>query len=410
MKISIKNYQILKQIALEFKPGFTALIGPSNNGKSSILKAIKAATYTEPGNTPIRHGADSYIVGIQNNNHVVMYQKKEGNTKYIVDGQQFSKFGFSTPEEVSNALNMKELQVNGNKIQLNFWDQMDKPFLLDKTPGEMFKFIADSGDNDQLSSVLKSMVSDRQELNREADTLQGSIKSIEDTIKEQENSIEKLKPIIEKADTIIDLKEKYDEYKNISSLIKTYKDSDKLISEIRPKLLSDLHDFDVYNICYYLVKDKIENITKIRELVKQYNSLDLEYHNSLEFKNQIDKKYDILDKLEASKKKDLKILVQDYKLYNDKIEELLEVNEKLQKAIPNESILDKLSTLINIRKLVYNVKAEIEVGIRTQENSIEEINAKELELDEIKRNINVCPLCGQKIGGNINHDFRKDIS
>ena len=99
MKVSIKNYQILKQIALEFKPGFTALIGPSNNGKSSVLKAIKAAAYTEPGTTPIRHGTDSYIVGIQNNNHVVMYQKKEGKTKYVVDGEKYSKFGFNVVGE-----------------------------------------------------------------------------------------------------------------------------------------------------------------------------------------------------------------------------------------------------------------------------------------------------------------------
>lgn len=55
MKVSISNYQIIKQAVLDFKPGFNVIIGPSNNGKSSILKAIKSAVYTESGTTPIRY-------------------------------------------------------------------------------------------------------------------------------------------------------------------------------------------------------------------------------------------------------------------------------------------------------------------------------------------------------------------
>ena len=42
MKVQIKNYQIIKDANLEFIPGLNVIIGPSNNGKTSILKAIKA--------------------------------------------------------------------------------------------------------------------------------------------------------------------------------------------------------------------------------------------------------------------------------------------------------------------------------------------------------------------------------
>ena len=94
LKLSIKDYQIIRQAVLDFKPGLTVLVGPSNNGKSSIIKAMKAAIYTESGTTPIRNGADSYIVGIQKDNHTVIYQKKEGNTRYVVDGEKYSKFRF----------------------------------------------------------------------------------------------------------------------------------------------------------------------------------------------------------------------------------------------------------------------------------------------------------------------------
>lgn len=410
MKVSIKNYQILKQIALEFKPGFTALIGPSNNGKSSVLKAIKAAAYTEPGTTPIRHGTDSYIVGIQNNNHVVMYQKKEGNTKYVVDGEKYSKFGFNTPEEVSNALNIKELQVNGNKIQLNFWDQMEKPFLLDKTAGEMFKFIADSGDNDQLSSVLKSMVSDRQELNREADTIQGSIKSVEDTIKEQENSIEKLKLVLDKADTIIDLKEKYEDYKAIASMIENIKNNDKIVEELRPKLLYYTGKFDSYNICRYLISEKLNVMTKIRNDVKQYNSIDLTLHNEQELLDLEEKKMSIFARFNLSRIKSLVDIITRYKIINHSIENEQEEILKLQRNVPNDILKEKLSLQLEIRKNIFEIKAKLDVEIRNQENIVDAIERQEKDIIELKNSIKVCPLCGQKIGGNEEHDIRKDIS
>lgn len=63
-KVSLKDFQIIKKANLEFIPGLNVIIGPSNNGKSSILKAIKSCIYTIPGSTSIRAGQNSYTVGL----------------------------------------------------------------------------------------------------------------------------------------------------------------------------------------------------------------------------------------------------------------------------------------------------------------------------------------------------------
>ena len=63
-KVTLKDFQIIKKANLEFIPGLNVIIGPSNNGKSSILKAIKSCIYTTPGSTPIRAGQNSYTVGL----------------------------------------------------------------------------------------------------------------------------------------------------------------------------------------------------------------------------------------------------------------------------------------------------------------------------------------------------------
>ena len=191
LQVQIKDYQIIKKMSLEFVPGLNVIVGPSNNGKSSILKAIKATTFTIPGTSPIRFGQSNYTVGIQYNGHIIILQKGLKESVYVVDGEKYSKFGQTTPEIVANSLNIKELVLNGNKEQLNFWDQMNYPFLLDKTGVEMFRFIVDSGENDKLSDVLKSMVSDRQNLNKTIDMIQGSINAVDLEIDSYKEELEK---------------------------------------------------------------------------------------------------------------------------------------------------------------------------------------------------------------------------
>lgn len=407
IKISVQNYQIIRNAVLEFKPGFTTIIGPSNNGKSSIIKALKAAIYTESGTTPIRYGESSYIVGIQNSNHVVIFQKKENSSKYIVDGQTYSKFGINTPEEVSNALNIRELILNGNKVQLNFWNQMDKPFLLDKSAGELFKFIVDSGENDQLSNVLKSMVSDRQQINRDADIVQGSILSTENTLKELNNSKEKIEKNLYLADNIIDLKEKHEDYKNILSLINRFKSDDSEIESIRPKLQKDLNEFNRYNSLNYLSETSIKISTKIQEILKDLAEVDDSLYISDTLLKINEEKSKIFKSIDINKNKNLRNLVEEYKIIHQELENVSEANLKLQRAIPSQIIIDTLDILIKLVELLKSVKSIIE-SIKNAKNKIKEIENEEKELDKIQSLIKVCPYCGQKIGGN--HDTTKHNS
>lgn len=85
LKTQIKDFQIVKKASLEFIPGLNVIVGPSNNGKTSILKAIKAAIYTVPGATPIRSGQTSYAVGLNYNGHTVILQKGLKESVYLVD-------------------------------------------------------------------------------------------------------------------------------------------------------------------------------------------------------------------------------------------------------------------------------------------------------------------------------------
>ena len=351
MQVQIKDYQIIKKMSLEFVPGLNVIIGPSNNGKSSILKAIKAATFTIPGTSPIRFGQSNYTVGIQYNGHVVILQKGLKESLYIVDGEKYSKFGQITPEIVANSLNIKELVLNGNKEQLNFWDQMNYPFLLDKTGVEMFRFVIDSGENDKLSDVLKSMVSDRQNLNKNIDILQGSINAVDLEIDNYKKELDDAKPIIEASTNIILLQQQ------VSKL----------------NLLKDL-------------KNKIDvNKTKLIEIkVKQETQLN--YYNTIKEINS-----NISDL--ANKQVDLTNYLLKLK---DLRNSLLNINDKLKPIIYIDIKEEDINKIINLKSIL-NKHNEISHDLSAAYNNLNDYSLYLNHNKELKEYFKICPYCGNPI-------------
>ena len=390
MQVQIKDYQIIKKAALEFIPGLNVIIGPSNNGKSSILKAIKAATFTVPGTTPIRSGQSNYIVGIQYNGHVVILQKGLKESAYVVDGEKYSKFGQTTPEIVANSLNIKELVLNGNKEQLNFWDQMNYPFLLDKSGVETFRFIIDSGENDKLSEALKSMVSDRQNLNKTIDMLQGSINTVDLDITKYKEELENAKPIIDTCIKIIELQPKVSKL----NLLKDLKNRrDKLLEN---KGLNKVA-FDKALIDYTSYKSLNNSIVELNDKIILLKNYLIKLHNII---GDLSDTQEELNKLEKYK---LNTVQNHQDLFL-----LKEIKYKINYISEQKKSL-KLNPVTHIKVDRDDIMKIIE--LKSLKIKHEEINYSETEIEtnkiaikssidfykELKNYIKICPYCGNPI-------------
>jgi exonuclease SbcC len=269
-KVNIKDYQIIKKASLEFIPGLNVIVGPSNNGKSSILKAIKACIYTVPGANPIRAGQNQYLVGIEYNGHTVILQKGLKESVYIVDGEKYTKYGTTTPKVVSDALGLKELVLNNNKEILNYCNQMDYPFLIDRTSVELFRFIVDSGENDRVSDALKSMVSDRQSISKDINLIQGGIDTVDLEIKSYKDKLDKSKEIIDTCNSIIKLQPLVAKL----NLMKNIKEScSKILSDLsktNEELVKKSNILDIYT---NFNKSITGNNNKYCALVDKFNIL-----------------------------------------------------------------------------------------------------------------------------------------
>lgn len=168
--IETKNYQSHKHSKLEFDPGVNVIIGSTDSGKTTILRSLRKATWNKPMGEAFRSnwGGETSIVVKTDQNTVAWYKDKEA--VYKLDGTVFKAFGTEVPIEIVKALNLNEI---------NLQQQLDAPFLLTSTPGEVarhFNKIANLDQIDISTSKIKS-----------------AIREIEQTIKADEKLLEQYK-------------------------------------------------------------------------------------------------------------------------------------------------------------------------------------------------------------------------
>lgn len=233
MKVNIKNYQSIKEAELEFEKGLTVIVGSSNNGKSSIIRAIESAINNKGGSDFINYGSDSCQVVIEDGRQNIVWSKSRNSSKsyYEINGEVLNKIGQKQIEDVGNTLRMSEIVVNNDKFRLNFWKQLDFPFLVGKTHYQLFDFISKSKDQEIMSNLLND-TSDRHkdtkkelsEVNTEINTRTKDIASLEGEIAElskyEEFDIDAFEKLVHLVKKIKDAKSLYEE---LPSKIETQK-------------------------------------------------------------------------------------------------------------------------------------------------------------------------------------------
>ena len=398
MKVSVKDFQIVKSASLEFVPGLTVILGESNNGKSALFRAIKSCIYNEPGTTNVRMGCKNYMVGIEHKGHKVILQKGE-NSLYLIDGQQYNKIGRVQVPEVANALGITALNINDTTEKINFWDQMEKPFLLDRNSSDLFRFIVDSGEDDNLNTTLRSMVSDKNSLNTEKNLKEGSITTLKEQIKNMETLLAGSKEKIKLCEDIISfgpmtslLLTKTTTITNITNSTTIIKETTDIINK-RTEIKRELED-KLNTISYNISKKEqlVDRTQKYNTLSEQITTLDKQLANKTDYKE----KLATLDKNITLKAKLTEITA--------KISETQRLisNTNINKieVSVNQTTVNKLSTLKGVIERIQKLQEQ-------QRTIIESMNKLHQEIEPTLKEystIEVCPYCGNKL-----HD-RKEVT
>lgn len=146
--LEVNNFQSHKHSELVFHKGVNVIVGPSDSGKSALLRSLKYLLFSKPTGDAFRSkwGGDTKV-SIVVDKHVVSRVKAKDNM-YVLDDSEFKAVKSDVPKEIQDVLNVSDL---------NLQQQIDGPFLINRTPGEVAKFFNHIANFDKIDLSISNI-------------------------------------------------------------------------------------------------------------------------------------------------------------------------------------------------------------------------------------------------------------
>ena len=342
--LTINNFQSHKHSELIFHQGTNVIIGMSDSGKSAIIRAIKWLTQNRPQGDSFRSSwGGSTVVHIETDKDKIDRWKHNYENAYRLDIKTFEAFKTEVPQEIQDALNLTEI---------NFQHQLDSPFLLSMSSGDVATYFNKVAKLDKIDTGLQNINSKIRELNQDI-KYKGEQK---DKLEEELKGFE----FLDKFEIEVEVLEEMDK--------------DLLVKESQIRKLSDLRN-DLF-----LTEDDIEDASAILEAEEPLDAI-------LDLYKQ---KKDIINKgIELKGHANFIIQIED------------EIKEKEMLTTLENPVLELLS--------LYHEQNTLDLAISKLSKTLSELNDVNALLEDKTQEIasmevifekemgDVCLLCGQSI-------------
>lgn len=303
--LSIDNFQSHKKTRLDFCDGVNAIVGNSNSGKTSILRSLYWVLYNRPlGSSFISHwNIDDKENPVHNTSVIVKNDKgaierrkgtiiqnedKKDFNGYIINNDHILEaVGKGVPEEVTSLFNLEDVNIQ---------KQLDSPFLLSESSGEVARFFNSLIKLDLIDNVLSKAESVRRETNKDLTRTEDEIIEIN---KELENFdwLDKAEKLIGRIQIMEEgIKEKNNLVEKINENLNKYREYEEKVKKIGIILsaTSLVQNIDFLNNCIEKSKEKYNKLKKIIDTWKEQNKKLNEMEKLLNYEPLI-KEIDILN-------------------------------------------------------------------------------------------------------------------
>lgn len=184
--IKIEGFQSHINTQIEFSEHLNIITGPTDSGKSAILRALKKVIRDLPaGNDFVNNKLHTCTITMAVDSVIILRsisKDKDGKTKinnYQVGEQPFDSFGRDIPLEVITALNMPVVDLGDFKIDLHFYDQFDGPFLIGDTSSVKSKVLGSVSGLNVIDEAIKKVNKDSRQINSDLKTIEKDVNQIQ---------------------------------------------------------------------------------------------------------------------------------------------------------------------------------------------------------------------------------------
>lgn len=389
-KINLQNFQAHENSTLDLHPGVNVITGQSDNGKSSIVRGLLWLFYNRSfsfeeikrrGTAPKDWTSVTLTIG----DHTVSRMRNRDVNKYVLDGQDLKAVGTNVPSEVLEVLPVSDVNAQA---------QMDSPYLLSNSPGEIartFNALAGLQDIDtSLSSVKTRIIRTKtsiSSINEQKSRVEMQMSQYEnlDRIESLISTLESLSADIE------DLDKSHDDLISMEVQLKECRERFVKYQDAKAdkRLMIQLED----------IEEKIEGIEKkIFVLTQEEQALD-----------QCSQRVEMMPLLQSMQVDilTLKGVTSNLEKFSQIVSELESCQAKSSGFADTQKDLDDLN---HIREMVRDVTemdrkfshlSRLEKEWKTQADQIEAKKVEEEtlreDLENLLKEVGVCPLCGSNL-------------
>jgi hypothetical protein len=172
--LEVSNFQSIEHAEV-CVDGFTALVGRSNIGKSSVVRAAKSALNGVQGTAFVRHGPGCLrrtkgaknckcfsTVKITGDGIDILWEKGDAVSRYVVNGEIFEAIPKGFPDFLKPGFT--PVQVGDRSVSLQVADQFDPIFLLGETGTTVADVLGDVARLDSINTATRLAEKDRREV------------------------------------------------------------------------------------------------------------------------------------------------------------------------------------------------------------------------------------------------------
>lgn len=182
MKLILENFQIYEKLEIDFKDGLTIISGPSDSGKTSIMRALETLILNPSSNLEdIREGASFMKITLELNNKSYSYKKNHEGTTYCINNIEYSKIGRDNLCDISKEFNFV---LDEEDEVLNVQGEWNTMFPFGRKDAGLFKLFEDVFKIINSSEYVKMFNSENLRIKKEINMISDKINS-NDVLKEK---------------------------------------------------------------------------------------------------------------------------------------------------------------------------------------------------------------------------------
>lgn len=182
--IRIRNFQSHENVTLDLVPGVNIAVGDSGSGKTALVRAIQWLAMNRPlgfrFHSIFSKSPDTTVeVGFDDGTNVSVC-KTGKRTVYTIskDGKVLGEWltpGTAVPDEVLQLLNLSNLNIQ---------EQLDQPFLITNSPGEVGRTLNEVTRIEKVDGWISGFTSEINSRNRLVSAMEGEQKVVDDKLQE----------------------------------------------------------------------------------------------------------------------------------------------------------------------------------------------------------------------------------